>query len=118
MKKYFAKFIRLLNIEALIWTSGLLLLAFINTDTSHYTICPFKNLGIDFCPGCGLGRSIHYLLHLQIDKSINAHPLGIFAFAVLIRRIFELTRNSFTNKKLYLLINREYQHDQPFTTNA
>ena len=32
--------------------------------------------GID-CPGCGLTRSIAYLTHGQIRRSIDYHPLGI-----------------------------------------
>lgn len=100
MKSYFRKIFSFINPEALIWTGGLLALALINTDdSSHFTICPLKSIGIDFCPGCGLGSSIHYLLHFEIEQSFNAHPLGIFAFAVLLHRIYELTGNSFKKIK-------------------
>jgi hypothetical protein len=119
MKNYFIRFFRRVNPEAVIWLSGLLILALINVDgTSHLTICPFKNLGIDFCPGCGLGKSIHYLLHLEINQSLNAHPLGIFTFAVLARRIYGLIKSSVNNKKTNLSTNMEYKYDQSFTINA
>ncbi|HKB85793.1 MAG TPA: DUF2752 domain-containing protein [Ignavibacteriaceae bacterium] len=119
MKNYFLRFFRIVNPEALIWISGILLLAFINVgNSSHFTVCPFRNLGIDFCPGCGLGKSIHYFLHLQIEQSLNAHPLGIVAFAVLVRRIYELLRNSFNNQKTFFSPKMEYKYDQSFTTNA
>jgi Protein of unknown function (DUF2752) len=119
MKNYFTKLFHLISPEAIIWIFSLLILAFIHVDnSSHFTICPFKNLGIDFCPGCGLGKSIHYLLHFDIDNSLNSHPLGVFAFAVLIKRIFELTKSSVINVKLFLLTNRELKYEQSFTINA
>ena len=109
----------LINPEALIWISGILVLAFINIDgSSHFSVCPFKNIGIDFCPGCGLGKSIHYLLSFEIDKSLNAHPLGIFAFFVLIRRIYVLLKAPLSNSINLFRTKTEYKYDQSFTTNA
>ncbi|HSD63389.1 MAG TPA: DUF2752 domain-containing protein [Ignavibacteriaceae bacterium] len=119
MKSYFKKIFSLVSPEALIWTSGLMILAFIKTDsTSHFTICPLKIIGLDFCPGCGLGKSIHYLLHLELEQSFNAHPLGIFALGVLFHRIYELTGDSFKHIKIYLSTKREKIYDQSFTINA
>ena len=91
--------LRIINIEALIWISALVYLYFINAN-SHFSFCIFKNLGIDFCPGCGLGRSIHYLMHFEVAKSISVHPLGIFALPVLLHRIFVLIYNGFSNKEI------------------
>ncbi len=119
MKNYFIRFFRVTNPEAFIWISGILVLAFINVDgSSHFSVCPFKNIGLDFCPGCGLGKSIHYLLSLEIDKSLNAHPLGLFAFAVLLRRIYELLKVPLINSKKLFTTKMEYKYDQSFTTNA
>ncbi len=119
MKNYFLRFFSVINPEALIWISGILVLAFIDVDgSSHFSVCPFKNIGIDFCPGCGLGKSIHYLLSLEIEKSLSAHPLGLFAFAVLFRRIYELMKISFINSKNLFTTKMEYKYDQSFTTNA
>ena len=119
MKNYFIGFFRLFHPEALIWTAGLLILAFIKVEgSSHFTVCPFNNLGIDFCPGCGLGKSIHYLLNMKIEQSLNAHPLGIIAFAILIKRIFTLVKGSITNNKNFFLTKTEYYYDQSFTINA
>jgi hypothetical protein len=97
--------LKILNLEALIWILGLVYLFFVDTN-SHYSFCIFKNLGIDFCPGCGLGRSIHYLMHFEIVKSVNTHPLGIFAFVVLVNRIFILSFPEFTSKKILLNLKR------------
>ncbi len=94
-----------LNIEALIWILGLIYLFFVNTD-SHYSFCLFKYLGIDFCPGCGLGRSIHYLMHFEILKSIHTHPLGIFAFIILLHRIFILLIPGLKNTKVNVALTK------------
>ncbi len=119
MKNYFISFFNVINPEALIWISGILVLGFINVEgASHFSICPFKNMGIDFCPGCGLGKSIHYLLSLEVEKSINAHPLGLFAFAVLLRRVYELLKVPFINSRKLFTTKTEYKYGQSFTTNA
>ncbi len=97
----------MVNPEALIWISGILVLALIDVNgSSHFSVCPFKNIGIDFCPGCGLGKSIHYLLSLEIEKSLNTHPLGLFAFTVLVRRIYVLTKSSFNEFNKIILQQR------------
>jgi hypothetical protein len=84
--------VRKIPLEGLIWISALLFLAVINVDSNnHFTLCPFNNLGFEFCPGCGLGKSIHFLFHLEIVKSFNAHPMGVFAFIILIHRIYILS---------------------------
>lgn len=74
--------------EAAIWITALLLLAFMPIEGEHYSLCAFHNLGIGFCPGCGLGHSINYLFHGQFEASFYAHPFGIPAVAILCYRIF------------------------------
>ncbi len=84
--------------EALCWLTGLSLLAFLDSgDISHFTLCPLKNLGLDFCPGCGLGKSISLLFHGEFNRSLAAHPVGIFAVIILSLRIFTLTKQYFQN---------------------
>jgi len=82
--------------EALIWVIALILLAFTPIDGEHYSLCVFNNLGIGFCPGCGLGHSITYLFHAKFEASFNAHPFGIPAVAILCYRIFSIFKQ---NKK-------------------
>ena len=84
--------------EALCWFTGLLLLALFSTESnSHFTLCPLKNSGFNFCPGCGLGRSISLLFHGEFLASLDTHPLGIFALIILSFRIINLTKNYFQN---------------------
>jgi Protein of unknown function (DUF2752) len=80
--------------EAVIWLGGLLAMAFYQpSGQNHFTLCPFKNLGLDFCPGCGLGQSISYFLHGDLLRSLSTHPMGIFAVFVLSFRIIHLTKH-------------------------
>jgi hypothetical protein len=86
-------------LEGYIWIAAILGLAFINVDGVHFSICPFHNLGIEFCPGCGLGRSIHYFISFEFTKSFNAHPLGGAALAILLYRVFYLMRGNINSVK-------------------
>ncbi len=72
--------------EALIWIAALMFLAISNPAVHHYTLCPLDNLGITYCPGCGLGRSIGYLFRLDFVSSFLSHPLGIPAVFLFIYR--------------------------------
>lgn len=79
--------------EAILWVAGFIALAFYDPyGTSHFSICPLYNLGFEFCPGCGLGKSISFLFHGELNESLSAHPLGVFAVIILTYRIFELSK--------------------------
>ncbi|MCL6099134.1 MAG: DUF2752 domain-containing protein [Bacteroidetes bacterium] len=83
--------LKLVEWEAVLWLVGLIYLLFINPyQPQHYTLCPFKNMGITFCPGCGLGRSISLFYHGDLIHSIKAHPLGILAFILIVARTTKL----------------------------
>jgi len=77
------------HLEAYFWLAALISMALTTpTHDTHFTFCIFKLLGIDFCPGCGLGHSIIFLFHGDFKESWDSHPLAILAVAVLIHRIF------------------------------
>jgi len=81
------------GMEAAIWILGLLYLALINSpESTHFTICPFKNLGIEFCPGCGLGNSVSYLFKGDLITSYHTHPLGILALIIITFRIISIIK--------------------------
>lgn len=80
------------NLELLCWLLALIALLFLDPLTAHFSLCPFKNLGIGFCPGCGIGHSIHYALFLDLKSSLHAHPLGIAATGIIINRIYHLIK--------------------------
>jgi len=78
--------------EAIIWITGLSLLAIMPPADSHASLCPFHALGLGFCPGCGLGHSIAWLFRGEFLQSFHAHPLGIAAVAILTWRIITIIR--------------------------
>ena len=77
--------------ELTFWILALMLLAVMKPTTDpHYSFCIFKIIGLKFCPGCGLGHSISYLFHGDMQASFAAHPLGIFAVIIILARINKL----------------------------
>ena len=81
-----------LPLEAIVWMTGLVLLATLDSGSSHLSLCPLKLAGITWCPGCGLGNSIALLLHGHVTDSFKTHPLGLFALVILSFRIISLTK--------------------------
>ena len=97
---------KIVGVEALIWMAALIFLALTApVETAHFTICPFSATGIDFCPGCGLGRSVSYVLHGEFTNSLSVHPLGIFALIVLFTRIISLIKMNWSNYGKRISIN-------------
>jgi len=91
----FKKFWSLIGFEALVWILGIAYLLFIHIPgDTHFTICPLSNLGLKFCPGCGLGNSISYIFKGDLISSFYSHPLGIFALLVITFRIFTIIKNN------------------------
>jgi hypothetical protein len=90
-------FFKKIPFEACLWIAGLIYLLLINPyQVSHFTLCPFNNLGLDFCPGCGIGKSISFIYHADFINSFKSHPLGIFALAIILYRIITLIYKSFS----------------------
>jgi hypothetical protein len=100
MKKFLSQVIHKISLEAIAWLGGLSALALMSPDsTQHYSFCVFKNLGFNYCPGCGLGHSISYFLHGDLALSWQAHPLGAVATIILVSRAFSLLRMNFVRSK-------------------
>ncbi|MFA6455903.1 MAG: DUF2752 domain-containing protein [Bacteroidota bacterium] len=86
MKKVLQKYF-----ELILWIVALLFLACIDPYASQqFSLCPLNNLGFDYCPGCGLGRSVSHILHGNLQASISAHLLGLPALLILIHRIIQI----------------------------
>jgi hypothetical protein len=93
-------YIQRINIELFIWPAALVLLYFMDPHTTHaFSLCPLKYLGVTWCPGCGLGHSISFLMHGEWKASFHSHPLGAFAIIILIYRTLQLGLQSFTELK-------------------
>jgi len=77
--------------EAVLWIAGIVALALMRPEGEHlFSLCPLSWTGSDFCPGCGLGHAISFLLHGQWQASWQAHPLGLPALLLLLRRSINL----------------------------
>ena len=77
--------------ELTFWTTAMVFLALTpSSAVPHYSWCLFKIIGINFCPGCGLGHSINHLFHGNLQASFSSHPLGLFAVIIIICRIYRL----------------------------
>ena len=88
-----------LPIELIFWISALVGILFIDPyGPQHFTLCPLDNLGIDWCPGCGLGRAMSFIVKGDFQASWSMHPLAMFAFAVIVYRIIQIIRNIKTIK--------------------
>jgi hypothetical protein len=91
---------RLIGFEAFVWICGLAYLAFFaDPSQCHFTLCPLANLGIDFCPGCGLGHSITQIFRGDFTGSFHTHPLGFFALIVITYRIISLIKSNINQIK-------------------
>ncbi|NLH61192.1 MAG: DUF2752 domain-containing protein [Ignavibacteriales bacterium] len=93
MKNRFLNIVKYLDLELLFWVSGLFYLALADFSGSHFTFCPLNNMGFDFCPGCGLGMSIHHIFQLDFSSAWHSHVLGFFGLLIIIYRIIILSRN-------------------------
>ncbi|MCC5939572.1 MAG: DUF2752 domain-containing protein [Lunatimonas sp.] len=85
--------------DLFIWLAALIGIALIPLDVeAHLSICPIHNLGFSWCPGCGLGRSMKYLMVGDWQRSWEMHPLGGFAFLVIGIRLVEIIKHIKTIK--------------------
>ena len=104
--KHFHKIISSLGFESAVWIIGLIFLAFINNPADvHFTLCPFANLGLEFCPGCGLGNSISFLFHGELSNSFSSHPLGSITLIILLTRIIRLFKFNWSRNGKYITID-------------
>ncbi|MBK9329375.1 MAG: DUF2752 domain-containing protein [Sphingobacteriales bacterium] len=89
------------SFELFFWITALIYLARIHPADAHFSLCVFQYLGISWCPGCGIGHSISYLLHGAIIKSVETHWLGTFALLLIVYRILQLLLFNTTKKQHY-----------------
>jgi len=88
------------HFELIFWVAAMIALAVGNPrEASHFTLCPLKLMGINWCPGCGLGHSISFLFHGDIKSSFHAHWFGIPALIIIFNRILFLFKPFYIFKK-------------------
>ncbi len=87
---YRMNLLKKLPFELLIWISILIYLAAIDPSAEHVSFCIYKFIGINWCPGCGIGHAISYALHCDFYASFQSHKFGIIALFILVHRIYKL----------------------------
>ena len=78
-------------LQPISWTLVLVVLYFIDRDSTNNSLCIFRVAGIENCPGCGIGHAISEALHFNFYKSFDTHITGIpsaFFLIVFIIRTF------------------------------
>jgi hypothetical protein len=75
-----------------------------NPETStNFPRCPFRLLTGYLCPGCGSQRALHYILNMQLNKSLMANALLVYSIPVIIFLFFieSFKTKSVLAQKLY-----------------
>lgn len=80
------------HLEWVAFATGLLLLALMDPANAGSSLCLFEWIGIDFCPGEGLGHSISYSFRGNFDAAFQAHIAGPFTILILTARIASVWR--------------------------
>jgi len=98
------KMLSRIPLELVFWITALVLLGFAKPEVHghehHFTLCPLANIGVDWCPGCGIGRALTQLLHGNIAESIKLHWFGIPALLIILYRIVILIKLSIKRNKV------------------
>jgi hypothetical protein len=89
------KHLKSFPLEFVFWILALVLLANADPHAHHFTICPLANMGLTWCPGCGLGRSISSLFNGDISASLAHHWFGLPALLLIAYRIYQLGKRLF-----------------------
>lgn len=89
-------------VEIVFWVLALILLATADPHEHHFTLCPLANLGFDWCPGCGLGRSITAIFNADLSASFRYHWFGIPALLIILYRIYQLGKQLIIKQNNYL----------------
>jgi hypothetical protein len=79
-------------VELITWVACILAILTINPSSDSFSLCPLDNLGLTWCPGCGLGRSMNLLARGEFKASWEMHPLASLAYAVIFHRIWVLIK--------------------------
>ncbi len=83
------------NWELAAWVAGLAYLAMVRPHAGLPDFCVFRWMGLERCPGCGLGAAVSHLLHGELRESWERHWLGVPALVVLLMRIVQLIKLQF-----------------------
>ncbi|MFN5332606.1 MAG: DUF2752 domain-containing protein [Bacteroidota bacterium] len=79
-------------LELIFWIGCILSILTINTEVKAFSLCLLHQLGLDWCPGCGLGRAMKLLASGEFQASWQHHPAAGLAYGVIFHRIWVLVK--------------------------
>ncbi len=88
------------HLEWVVFSTGLLLLALMSPENAGTSLCFFDWIGINFCPGEGLGHSISHTFRGNISAALQAHMAGPAAVIILTGRIIYIWKELSQETKL------------------
>ena len=90
--KDFGHRLQTLPVELIAWIVSILAIFTINPYSDSFSLCLLDNLGLHWCPGCGLGRAMNLLARGKFLASWEMHPLASLAYGVIFHRIWKLIK--------------------------
>ena len=87
----------------------LLLYFFSNPNKSFFPQCIFYNLTGFYCPGCGVQRSFHSLLHGNFIAAIDYNILFVFLLPFILYFLFYFIINGKRSKALFIY-NKKFSY--------
>lgn len=88
------------HLEWIAFSAGLILLGFMSPENIGISFCFFEFIGIEFCPGEGLGHSISYTFRGEFSSALEAHLAGPAAVIILSFRIIYVWHNLYNQSKI------------------
>ena len=79
-------------------TGAIYLFTFEPGKTGFFLLCPFRFLTGLQCPGCGITRALHNLLHGHLTTAFTLNPLFVIALPFLIFALLRYTSFAFQQK--------------------
>ena len=79
-------------LELIFWIGSLAAILSINPEIDAFSLCPLHNLGIEWCPGCGLGKAMNLLARGELKESWQMHPAAVLAYGAIFHRIWVLIK--------------------------
>jgi hypothetical protein len=90
--KEFRQRLQSIPLELILWIGSIVAILTINPYSDSFSLCPLDNLGLHWCPGCGLGRGMNLLARGEFLASWEMHPLASLGFGVIFHRIWVLIK--------------------------
>lgn len=88
------------HLEWFVFSAGLVLLALMSPENTGTSLCFFDWIGIDYCPGEGLGHSVSYTFRGNFEAALQAHFAGPAAVFILSGRIIYIWKELYQESKL------------------